>query len=331
MGQLVVISPGGSGSGGSGTPSDSNPTDVGATTAAGTATEYSRGDHSHKLGFGSDARGDLAVRGASAYGRLAIGASGRFLGSDGTDPSWVDPAATLVTLANAQTINGLKRFDEGLTVATAKSVTGIAELNLAAASAQPINFSPGNALGGRWFPSGGLYIGDTPIDPGQGNILIHNDHFIQGRSGSTNYALISIQSGRAVLGDAAIETRLTGTFVSLRTAYAKKARLISDANVSIAFSDYAVFYSSITAARVATMLAPNSDFGTSTQPQYYLIGDQSGSCSGTNTITVTVSGGSAIVGNASDIVSGNVVLGSPYASVMLKSNGTNYQIVQIYR
>lgn len=33
-------------------------------------------------------RGDLLTRGASAYARLAIGSSGKYLRSDGTDPSW---------------------------------------------------------------------------------------------------------------------------------------------------------------------------------------------------------------------------------------------------
>ena len=40
------------------------------------------------LSVSGQARGDLIVRGASAWQRLAIGASGRFLRSDGTDPSW---------------------------------------------------------------------------------------------------------------------------------------------------------------------------------------------------------------------------------------------------
>ena len=40
------------------------------------------------LAFGSDARGDIAVRGASAYGRLGIGASGKVLTTNGTDPAW---------------------------------------------------------------------------------------------------------------------------------------------------------------------------------------------------------------------------------------------------
>ena len=40
------------------------------------------------LVFGLDARGDLAVRGASTYGRLGIGSAGKILGTDGTDPAW---------------------------------------------------------------------------------------------------------------------------------------------------------------------------------------------------------------------------------------------------
>lgn len=38
--------------------------------------------------IGSAARGDLLVRGASAWSRLAVGTSGQVLKSDGTDPSW---------------------------------------------------------------------------------------------------------------------------------------------------------------------------------------------------------------------------------------------------
>ncbi len=38
-------------------------------------------------------RGDIVTRGASAPGRLAVGASGAVLGSDGTDPVWVTNVA----------------------------------------------------------------------------------------------------------------------------------------------------------------------------------------------------------------------------------------------
>jgi len=48
--------------------------------------------------IGGAARGDLLVRGAATWGRLAIGAAGRVLASDGTDPAYVDPAAPLESL-----------------------------------------------------------------------------------------------------------------------------------------------------------------------------------------------------------------------------------------
>ena len=40
------------------------------------------------FGFTSEARGDIALRGATVWDRLAIGAAGTFLKSDGTDAAW---------------------------------------------------------------------------------------------------------------------------------------------------------------------------------------------------------------------------------------------------
>lgn len=72
-----------------------NTATAGPAAAAGTAASALRSDATIPIAFGSDARGDLAVRGASNYQRLAIGASGRVLASDGTDPSWTDPSTLL--------------------------------------------------------------------------------------------------------------------------------------------------------------------------------------------------------------------------------------------
>lgn len=60
------------------------------------------------LHFGSDARGDVAVRGASAWGRLAIGSAAKYLRSDGTDPSWQSIAVADVTgaVASSATVTG---------------------------------------------------------------------------------------------------------------------------------------------------------------------------------------------------------------------------------
>lgn len=51
-------------------------------------TSNLQGQLDNVLVFGSDARGDLVVRGVSTYGRLGIGSVGKVLGSNGTDPAW---------------------------------------------------------------------------------------------------------------------------------------------------------------------------------------------------------------------------------------------------
>ena len=58
--------------------------------SGGTVTQLTSGGKIliSSLIIASEARGDIIVRGASAWGRTAIGASGRFFRSDGTDPSW---------------------------------------------------------------------------------------------------------------------------------------------------------------------------------------------------------------------------------------------------
>lgn len=54
------------------------------------------------LGITGATRGDLLARGASAFGRVAIGAAQRLLRSDGTDPSW----AQILNLANLDQLHG---------------------------------------------------------------------------------------------------------------------------------------------------------------------------------------------------------------------------------
>jgi hypothetical protein len=60
---------------------------------------------SPKMNFGSDARGDLIVRGATDYGRLAIGSAGKALVSDGTDPGY-DFVTTVGKSATDSTYDG---------------------------------------------------------------------------------------------------------------------------------------------------------------------------------------------------------------------------------
>lgn len=56
------------------------------------------------LGIDSAARGDLIVRGASLFDRLALGASGTFLKSDGTDATWAALSVLFSELPNGTVI-----------------------------------------------------------------------------------------------------------------------------------------------------------------------------------------------------------------------------------
>ena len=52
------------------------------------ATKTLAASDASNLAVGSDARGDVLIRGASAYGRLGVGTSGSILTNNGTDPAW---------------------------------------------------------------------------------------------------------------------------------------------------------------------------------------------------------------------------------------------------
>jgi len=84
------------------------------------------------LAIGSEARGDVIVRGASAWGRTAIGSSGNYLRSDGTDPSWntleaADLTAVILTPKEYTDVEDTTTSDESTTNAayqdTALSIT----------------------------------------------------------------------------------------------------------------------------------------------------------------------------------------------------------------
>jgi polygalacturonase len=92
----------------------------------------------------------------------------------------------------------------------------------------------------------------------------------------------------------------------------RSRRAVADANVTIAHTDQTIAYTSLTAARVATL--PNV---ADANGLAYTVVDESGGCSPVNTITVTPASGT-IDGAAT------LVLNSPRASVTVYSNGTNW-------
>jgi hypothetical protein len=80
------------------------PLDVEGTEADGTATTLPRSDHQHKLGI-MTTRGDLVRRGATAAERLALGAAGQLLKSDGTDAIWANDNFLRVTKTADEIVN----------------------------------------------------------------------------------------------------------------------------------------------------------------------------------------------------------------------------------
>lgn len=54
------------------------------------------------LGIASEAQGDILINNGSKWTRLAVGANGKVLKSDGTDPSWDDPT-TFASAAEVKT------------------------------------------------------------------------------------------------------------------------------------------------------------------------------------------------------------------------------------
>ena len=68
--------------------------------SAGTVTQLTSGGKVliSSLVIASEARGDIITRGASAWQRVAVGANGKYLKSDGTDPAWGDLSVALTDL-----------------------------------------------------------------------------------------------------------------------------------------------------------------------------------------------------------------------------------------
>lgn len=87
---------------------------------------------------------------------------------------------------------------------------------------------------------------------------------------------------------------------------------VADANKTIALTDYLTAYTSLTAARVVTLPSVSAAAG-----QRFEIKDESGSCSGGNTLTITPASGT--IDGATTLV-----LNSAYAKATVYSNGTNW-------
>lgn len=136
---------------------------------------------------------------------------------------------------------------------------------------------------------------------------IYLGQYVTSTAGTNQIILDSSSTGAAALPD---ETRSnlikigdsTHTIVEIAgknfAAVGGTSRLVADVNATVAATDAALLYSSITAARTVALPAANAvPIGFSV-----LIADQSGSASGVNTITINRAGADTINGGASAVI-----------------------------
>lgn len=115
-----------------------------------------------------------------------------------------------------------------------------------------------------------------------------------------------------VNGRTVAKGRLTAGVFEAGLGFARGRTAVADANYTVLTTDSKVCYSSITAARVVTLPSVSTASG-----QEFLIKDESGSCNGTNTITVTPATGT-IDGAATRVIN------TAYGSARVYSNGSNW-------
>lgn len=172
--------------------------------------------------------------------------------------------------------------------------------------------------------SGGTFSGTIAGTPTlSGNLTFSGAPVFSGgasATGSANFNLGgSSGSFTAPTGTSTISTlSVTGTStlqstVAMQAAVQESMAQVADANTASSSTVY-IAYTSITAARTVT--TPCS-LGATNKVQVYIVKDQSGNASGTNTITLQPSSGT-IDGAAS-----KVLVNSAFGSARFYSNGTN--------
>ena len=183
--------------------------------------------------------------------------------------------------------------------------------------------SPSGAAGTVTFKDGVTTIGSSAVSSGTATLntasLSVGAHTLTAEFASSNTGAYTnstssglsytITSGGGGGGTSGTNAN-TVPYLALSTGQPQTAvrRAVNDTNYTVVASDTIVAYTALTAARVVTLPS-----GLATGKQVS-IKDESGSCSGGNTITIsgTIDGGSSIVLNAA------------YASATVYYNGTNW-------
>jgi hypothetical protein len=124
-----------------------------------------------------------------------------------------------------------------------------------------------------------------------------------------------ISSPRTITGSFAQNT-VVGTLLDNRlqlgAGLTRARRAVADTATTVTIADMTVAYTTLTAARIVTLPAASTATG-----QEFTVKDESGSCNGTRTLTITPASGT-IDGAATK------VLNTAYATATVYSNGTNW-------
>ena len=162
---------------------------------------------------------------------------------------------------------------------------------------------------------GGVKQGTGVTIDGAG-VLTANVTSVAGRTGAVTIASTDITDstsvGRALLATASAAAARGTLFVDARTT-------VADTTFSFGASDYNAQYTSISAARAVTLPAANARAA----GQIIMIGDSSGSCSATNTITVTRSGTDTINSYESGGGQTTFVINVAYGQIALMTDGSS--------
>lgn len=112
--------------------------------------------------------------------------------------------------------------------------------------------------------------------------------------------------------------RAYGQYLLTTGGIARHKVNVADAAYTVLVTDHLIAYTSLSAARIVTLLAPGSGGATATSPRVYTVKDESGSCSAINSITLQVSGGANIDG----VLTLPIV--TAYGKMTVYDNGTAY-------
>lgn len=185
----------------------------------------------------SMARGDILLRGASAFDRLAIGAAGSVLKSDGTDAAWGSPALQLFHAREEQSqgTNSQSATTTGSWITTVVNTEKTNEISGASLASNEITLPAGTYEIEAFVPlyqtfSGGSNSAKARLfDQTNTAVLLYGTHASAGSASSANASLVSVIRGRFTLaGSAALRIQHYKTAANVPVAFSQGTEVYTD-------------------------------------------------------------------------------------------------------